>query len=281
MKARPRRRLAIRRRSPSASAHGSVSPPAATPGVQRSPIHPHVHMIVPGGGALVRQRAVVASRCQLPRPRQRPGAPVRGKMLAMLMEAHDTDQLKFFNTQAGLAETGRSSVSSPATAHQVGGLLQGAVRRARAGAALSLPLYPSRRHLETAASLQPTTVRLRSAEGTIALAAGPLADDAASPARVHQALPDPRAAQGFPPHPPLRALCIHQPRREHRDGSRTSSMSPPPAADPQKRPDVAAGYPACAALPMPPRGARMIVIEVFARGYEPRWRPTPSRIDTS
>jgi hypothetical protein len=28
-------------------------------------------------------------------------------------------------------------------------------------------------------------------------------------------------------------------------------------------------------------GGRMIVIEVFARGCEPRWRPMPSRIDTS
>jgi hypothetical protein len=32
---------------------------------------------------------------------------------------------------------------------------------------------------------------------------GPLEDDAASPARVYQALPDARAAQGLPPHPPL------------------------------------------------------------------------------
>ena len=36
----------------------------------------------------------------------------------------------------------------PTAAHQVGGLLQGAVRWTRAGAALSLPLHPSRRHLE-------------------------------------------------------------------------------------------------------------------------------------
>src|SRR3982074_793094 len=33
--------------------------------------------------------------------------------------------------------------------------------------------------------------------------------------------------------------------------------------------------------PCPCCGARMIVIEVFARGCEPRWRPTPGRIDTS
>jgi hypothetical protein len=33
--------------------------------------------------------------------------------------------------------------------------------------------------------------------------------------------------------------------------------------------------------PCPRCGARMIVIEVFARGCQPRWRPPPGRIDTS
>ena|SRR5262252_7852403 len=36
-----------------------------------------------------------------------------------------------------------------------------------------------------------------------------------------------------------------------------------------------------AARECPHCGARMIVIEVFARGCEPKWRPTPGRIDTS
>ena len=33
--------------------------------------------------------------------------------------------------------------------------------------------------------------------------------------------------------------------------------------------------------PCPRCGARMIVIEVFASGRQPRWRPTASTIDTS
>lgn len=52
-----------------------------------------------------------------------------------------------------------------------------------------------------------------------------------------------------------------------------------PAA--KKQPDVAPDAPRVLACPCPRCGARMIVIEVFARGCEPRWRPTPSRIDTS
>jgi hypothetical protein len=49
-----------------------------------------------------------------------------------------------------------------------------------------------------------------------------------------------------------------------------------PAADPQKPPDTPPDADAPRVLPCPCSrcGARMIVIEVFARGCEPRWRPT-------
>ena len=55
----------------------------------------------------------------------------------------------------------------------------------------------------------------------------------------------------------------------------------PPAADPQRQPDVTPDAPRALRSPCPRCGARMIVIEVFARGCEPRQRPTPSRFDTS
>ena len=55
----------------------------------------------------------------------------------------------------------------------------------------------------------------------------------------------------------------------------------PSAADPQKQPDIAPDAPRVLPCPCPRCGARMIVIEVIARGCEPRWRPTPSSIDTS
>jgi hypothetical protein len=57
----------------------------------------------------------------------------------------------------------------------------------------------------------------------------------------------------------------------------------PPATGPrpQQEPDVAPDTPRVLPCPCPRCGARMIVIEVFARDCEPRWRPTPNRIDTS
>ncbi len=48
--------------------------------------HPHVHMIVPGGGLSLDGARWVASR-SLPRARQRAGRLFSGKMLAMLADA--------------------------------------------------------------------------------------------------------------------------------------------------------------------------------------------------
>jgi hypothetical protein len=55
----------------------------------------------------------------------------------------------------------------------------------------------------------------------------------------------------------------------------------PPAAAPQEQPDIATDTPRVLPCPCPRCGGRMIVIETFAPGCEPRWRPMPSRIDTS
>jgi hypothetical protein len=54
-----------------------------------------------------------------------------------------------------------------------------------------------------------------------------------------------------------------------------------PPADPQKQPDITPDALRVLPCPCPRCGARMIVIEVFARRCEPSWRPMPSRVDTS
>jgi hypothetical protein len=55
----------------------------------------------------------------------------------------------------------------------------------------------------------------------------------------------------------------------------------PPATETQKEPDVTPDAPTVLPCPCPHCGGRMIVIEVFARGCEPKWRPASVRIDTS
>jgi Putative transposase len=74
-------------------------------------------------------------------------------------------------------------------------------------------------------------------------------------------------------------LFANASRAENIAKARALLGADPPPADPQ--PEVAPDGPRVAPCPCPRCGARMIVIEVFARGCEPRWRPTPGRFDTS
>ena len=61
-------------------------------------------MIVPGGGLSLDGARWVASRSNFLVHVNLLARLFSGKMLAMLTDAHDAGQLKFFNTQAGLAD---------------------------------------------------------------------------------------------------------------------------------------------------------------------------------
>jgi hypothetical protein len=66
--------------------------------------HPHVHMIVPGGGLSLDGARWIASRSNFLVHVNVLARLFRGKMLVMLMHAHAAGQLQFFNTHAGLAD---------------------------------------------------------------------------------------------------------------------------------------------------------------------------------
>src|SRR5262245_42922766 len=66
--------------------------------------HPHVHMIVQGGGLSLDRTRWVASRANFLLHVNVLARLFRGKMLAMLSDAHDAGRLTFFNAQAGLAD---------------------------------------------------------------------------------------------------------------------------------------------------------------------------------
>jgi hypothetical protein len=66
--------------------------------------HPHVHMIVPGGGLSPDGARWVSSRSNFLVHVNVLARLFRAKMLAMLIDAHDAGQLKFFNMHAGLAD---------------------------------------------------------------------------------------------------------------------------------------------------------------------------------
>ncbi len=67
--------------------------------------HPHVHMIVPGGGLSLDGARWVACPLQLPRARQPAGASIQRQDAGDARRcARRAGQLKFFNTHAGLAD---------------------------------------------------------------------------------------------------------------------------------------------------------------------------------
>jgi Putative transposase/Transposase zinc-binding domain len=66
--------------------------------------HPHVHMIVPGGGISPDGSRWVSSRPDFLVHVKVLARLFRGKFLAMLIDAHSAGRLKFFNTHLGLAD---------------------------------------------------------------------------------------------------------------------------------------------------------------------------------
>ena len=149
--------------------------------------HPHVHMIVPGGGLSLDGARWVASRSNFLVHVNVLARLFRGKMLAMLMRCarrRPVDVLQHACRTCRQEDV--QALHRPAAAHQVGGLLQGAVRRARAGAALSLPLHPSCRHLQPPPRCSRRHRHRLPLEGLSHQRPGPLEDDAASPARVSE-----------------------------------------------------------------------------------------------
>jgi hypothetical protein len=68
--------------------------------------HPHVHMIVPGGGISADGSRWIASSEHYLLPVPVLSRLFRGKMLAMLKMAHDAGRLQFFGSHADLADKG-------------------------------------------------------------------------------------------------------------------------------------------------------------------------------
>ena len=93
-----------------------------------------------------------------------------------------------------------------------------------------------------------------------------LQDHDGSPARVHQALPDPRPAKGFHRFGTTALANGTAPGTSRRP--RTARNVAPCRRAPQEPPDIARTTPPAPPRPCPCCGGRMIVIETFARGCD-------------
>ena len=243
--------------------------------------HPHVHMIVTGGGLALDNARWVASRSNFLVHVNVLARLFRGKMLAMLVHAHGAGQLKFFNTHAGLADKSTFKRFIAPLRH----IKWVVYCKAPFAGPEQVLRYLSRYTHRVAISNR----RLVAADDTSVAfrwkdyrSNGP---GRWKTMRLH-------------PHEFIRRFLIHVlPKGFHRirhygllaGANRAENIATarilldvaPPAVEAQEQPDVVPDSPRVLPSPCPCCGARMIVIEVFARGREPRWRPTPVRIDTS
>lgn len=241
--------------------------------------HPHVHMIVPGGGLSSDGERWVSSRSNFLVHVNVLARLFRGKMLAMLIDAHDAGQLKFFNTHAGLADKRTFKRFIGPLRH----IKWVVYCKAPFAGPKQVLRYLSRYTHRVAISNR----RLIAADG--AAVAFRWKDYRANASgrwktmRLH-------------PHEFIRRFLLHVlPKGFHRirhygllaSANRAKNLATArallgvtlPTVDPQS--DTEPNAPRVLPRPCPHCGARLIVIEVFARGCEPRWRPTPARIDTS
>ena len=179
--------------------------------------HPHVHMVVPGGGLSPDGSKWIACRPRYFLTVEVLSALFRRLFLQMLVAAHHAGRLQFFGDHVRLADKAAFKAylrplrkidwvvyaKEPfAGPKQVLRYLSRYTHRIAISNRRLLSADHKRRHLQV--------------QGLSDRRASPLQDDDAGDRRVYPALPDPRAAEGLPSHPTLWAARQHQPSRKHR-----------------------------------------------------------------
>src|SRR6202040_2364681 len=243
--------------------------------------HPHVHMVVPGGGLSPDGARWIACRPRYFLTVEVLSALFRRLLLQMLVAAHDAGRLQFFGDHARLADKAAFNAYL-APLREIDWVVY--AKEPFAGPSQVLRYLSHYTH-----RIAISNRRLVSADdGAIAFrwkdyrVSGP---DRWKTMRLH-------------PHEFIRRFLMHVlPKGFHRirhyglfaNANRAENIATarallnvaPPAAAPQEQPNIATDTPRVLPCPCPRCGGRMIVIETFAPGCEPRWRPMPSRIDTS
>ena len=244
--------------------------------------HPHVHMIVPGGGLSADGSQWIACRPNFFLPVRVLSRLFRRLVIEMLIAAHTNGKLSFYGAHAGLAD-------------------------AAAFAAFLVPLKrcewvvyskkPFGGPQAVLAYLSRYTHRIAISNRRLVAADAHSVTFNYKDYRVEGEGRFKTMTLGTGEF--IRRFLSHVlPKGFHRirhygmlaNGNRTDNVAkarallgvPAPPPDPEPEP-IAADQPDVHPRPCPCCGGRMLVIEVFARGREPRHRPTPIviRIDTS
>ena len=185
--------------------------------------HPHVHVIVPGGGLSPDGSRWIACKPGFFLPVRVLSRLFRRLFLEGLAALHEAGRLAFFGDLAPLADKRAFDAAlAPSAPLRMGRLRQATLRRAGGRARLSRPLHPPRRDLQLAAHRARRGRRDLQMEGLPDQRPRPAQDHDARRRRVHPPLSPARAAKRFPPHPPLRPV--------RRNGSSAQHRARPPIA---------------------------------------------------
>ena len=135
----------------------SASPPCCTSWGLAMTHHPHVHMIVPGGGISLDGTRWIGCRPKYLLPVKVLSRLFRRLMLEMLLAAHDAGRLQFFGDHAHLADRTAFKVYR-APLHRTKWFVYSKrpPRRVGAGAGLSVPLHPPGCNLQQPPHRPPT-----------------------------------------------------------------------------------------------------------------------------
>jgi putative transposase/transposase-like zinc-binding protein len=247
--------------------------------------HPHVHMIVPGGGLSEDGGRWISSRSGFLVPVRVLSRLFRGRLLAMLAEAHAQDRIRFFGDHAALADK-RAFKRFLAP-----------LRRREWVVYTKEPFAGPEQVLRY---LSRYTHRVAISDRRLVAADANAIAFRWKDYRIDR--PDRWKTMTLSPHEFIRRFLIHVlPKGFHRirhyglfaNGNRAANVARsrellgamPRVVEPEEEQAATPDEPRVQPCTCPRCGARMIIIEVFARGCEPRYRPapapTPMRIDTS
>lgn len=247
--------------------------------------HPHVHMIVPGGGLSDDGSRWISSRSNFLVHVNVLARLFRGKFLAMLTQAHVEGCLKFFNTHAGLTDK-RAFKRFLAPLRRIKWVVY--CKDPFAGPKQVLRYLARYTHRVAISNRR----LVSSDDNGVAFRWKDYRID--GPGRWK--------TMRLTAHEFIRRFLIHVlPKGFHRirhyglfaNGNRAAHIArarellamPPPVSEPDEPKVAQPGEPRAHPCPCPCCGGRMLIIETFARGCQPDHHPTPMpptiRIDTS
>jgi hypothetical protein len=170
--------------------------------------HPHVHMIVPGGGLAADGEHWIAGKPTFFLPVFVLSKLFRRLMLEKLVAANAAGKLKFYGDHTHLADANAfAAFLAPLRKTRWFVYAKRPFAGPKAVLALSRPLHPSGRHLEQPADQGQRQERDIQGQELSRRRPRPLHHDDARSRRVHPPLPRPRPSKRLPPHPPLRLPC--------------------------------------------------------------------------